>query len=352
MKNSLKMSFIVWLVVDLFMIASTAAWGFTGKSNPGKKHVKVMIISMFPPERDVWFKYLQGPWQKIIVPGLSAEFPAVVCNMDEICLITTGMGHANAAASMMALTFSPSFDLQDTYFLVAGISGIDPRRGTLGTAAWAKYIVDFSIQWEIDGRQLPAGWKTGYLGVVTNGPDEKPGLIYGTEVFKLNSQLSDTAVALSRKVTLADSPQAQAARAKYDYSPANQSPTITQCDSLSGDTWWSGSPIDERARKWMSLMTDGQGIYCTTQQEDNATYEALRRAAKAGRVDLARVAMLRTGGNFNTPYDGESNAENLMNFEAKGGFPIAVENLYRAANPLIRDIVNHWNEWHQGIPRR
>jgi purine nucleoside permease len=32
-----------------------------------------------------------------------------------------------------------------------------------------------------------------------------------------------------------------------------------------------------------------------TAQEDNATYEALKRAASVKRVDLSRVAVLRTG---------------------------------------------------------
>ncbi len=45
----------------------------------------------------------------------------------------------------MALTFSDRFDLRRTYFLIAGIAGIDPARGTIGSAAWAKYLVDFGI---------------------------------------------------------------------------------------------------------------------------------------------------------------------------------------------------------------
>ena len=31
----------------------------------------------------------------------------------------------------------------------------------------------------------------------------------------------------------------------------------------------------ERAQAWTQLLTDGSGTYCTTQQEDNATYNAL-----------------------------------------------------------------------------
>ncbi|WP_415750309.1 hypothetical protein [Burkholderia sp. BCC1985] len=33
-------------------------------------------------------------------------------------------------------------------------------------------------------------------------------------------------------------------------------------------------------------------------------------------------------------------------------FAPATENLYRAGNPLVQDIVTHWGEWRDGVPRR
>src|ERR1700758_5025462 len=163
--------------------------------------VKVMIISMFGPEGQVWLDRL-GPWQDITVAGLSPDYPAVHCNRQDVCVMTTGMGHANAAASIMALTFSTRFDLRHTYFMVAGIAGIDPLQGTVGSAARANWLVDFGIQWEIDGREIPPGWDTGYLGINTTSPSAKPPLDYRTEVFQLNPALSNAAFALSRNVTL------------------------------------------------------------------------------------------------------------------------------------------------------
>jgi purine nucleoside permease len=267
-------------------------------------------------------------------------------------VMTTGMGHANAAASIMALTFSPRFDLRHTYFMIAGIAGIDPLQGTVGSAAWANWLVDFGIQWEIDGREIPPGWKTGYLGINTTDPTQKPPLDYRTEVFQLNAALSNAAYALSRNVTLTDDAQAQAARAKYSYAPANRPPAVIQCDTLAGDTWWSGTDLGERARQWTKILTDGKGTYCTTQQEDNATFEALTRAATAHRVDLNRVAVLRAGSDFDRPYAGQSSADNLLNYASQGGFTIAISNLYLAGNPLVQDIVTHWGEWREGVPQR
>ena len=325
--------------------------GSFAEALPHGRPVKVMIISMFGPEGQVWLDRL-GPWESISLPGLSPDYPDLHCNNSDICVITTGMGHANAAASTMALAFSPRFDLRQTYFLVAGIAGIDPAQGTLGSAAWAKYLVDFGIQWELDGREIPVGWDTGYLGINTKDSTQKPPLDYRTEVFELNAKLADAAFALSRNVTLADSAEAQAARAKYSYAPANRPPAVVQCDTLAGDTWWSGTLLGERARQWTKIMTDGKGVYCTTQQEDNATYEALSRAARAKRVDLSRVAVLRTGSDFDRPYAGQTSADNLVNYAVQGGFQPALANLFQAGNPLVQNIATHWDEWRDGVPQR
>ncbi|RKP43771.1 purine-nucleoside phosphorylase [Pararobbsia silviterrae] len=311
--------------------------------------VKVMIISMFAPEGQIWIDRLKLT-ENTPVPGLSPDYPAVHCNASDICQITTGMGHANAAASIAALVYSHQFDLRRTYFLVAGIAGIDPQQGTLGTAAWARYLVDFGIQWELDAREAPPSWKSGFLGINTHNPDEKPPLDYRTEVFHLNDRLVDRAYSLSRHVSLADSPEAQAARAQYASAPANQPPSVVQCDTLAGDTWWSGNLIGQRARDWTKLLTDGKGTYCTTQQEDNATFEVLKRANAAGWVDVARVAVLRTGSDFDRPHDGQSDVDNLLNYQQQGGFGPAVENLYRAGSPLVAEITTHWPQWKNGVP--
>lgn len=256
--------------------------------------VKVLVVSMFGPEGKTWLDHL-GPTRAIAVPGLSPDYPAVHCNRDQVCVLTTGMGHANAAASMAALIYSRRFDLRKTYFLISGIAGIDPAQGTLGSAAWARYLVDFGLQWELDAREIPAGWRSGYLGINTRSGTEKPPLDYRTEVFELNDALLQKAYALSRGVKLADSAAAQAYRAKYAYAPANQPPAVLQCDTLAGDTWFSGNALGQRARDWTKLLTDGKGTYCTTQQEDNATFEVIKRAAAAGLADTARVAVLRAG---------------------------------------------------------
>jgi purine nucleoside permease len=264
--------------------------------------------------------------------------------------MTTGMGHANAAASTMALALSPQFDLSHTYFVVTGIAGIDPNVGTLGAAAWARYLVDFGLQQEFDAREAPAGWETGYVGIGAADPAAKPKLEYGTEVFQLDEALLQRALALSRGAKLEDNDTAAAYRKQYPQAAAQAAPSVLQCDTLGGDTWWHGTRLGERASNWTRLLTDGKGTYCTTQQEDNATYESLRRGAAAGRLDLHRVAVLRTGANFDRPHPGQS-AQASLNAQS-GGFPIATANLVRAAWPLVADIVARWPQWREGVPRQ
>ena len=159
---------------------------------------------------------------------------------------------------------------------------------------------------------MPRGWPTGYHGIMTRGPGEKPKLEYRNEVARLDDALVRKALALTRDVSLADDPKAQAYRARYRRAPASQPPRVIQCDTLAGDTWWHGHRLGEHARAWTRLLSDGDATYCTTQQEDNATYNALARAAAAGRVDLRRLAVLRTASNFDRPYPGQSAHASLI----------------------------------------
>jgi purine nucleoside permease len=337
-----RSAFAALVYVALFGLSASAGQAETPARKP-----KVLIISLFAPEAEPWIKNLALD-QKIAVPGLSPDFPAAACNSDDVCLITTGMGHSNAAASTMALIFSKQFDLTKSYILIAGIAGIDPAMGTLGTPAWARYLVDFGLQQEIDAREKPPGWTTGYLGIEAKDPGTKPQLAYKTEVFQLNEPFLQKALQLSSNATLADNEKAIKYRSNYPFAPANQPPKVTQCDTLAGDTWWHGSLIGDRAHDWVALLTDGKGAYCTTQQEDNAVYEALKRGASAGLVDTGRIAVLRVGANFDRPYPGETADTSLH--ASSGGFPIACENIYRAAFPVVQNIVAHWDQWEVGIP--
>ena len=346
LSSSSRRAVVAVSVVVSLLIAATPSASAAAKL-AAKRPVKVMIITLFGPEAAPWLAQLPIR-QTVRVDGLSAEYPDVKCTDSGVCVMTTGMGHANAAASTMALVLSPQFDLSHTYFVVTGIAGIDPNVGTLGAAAWARYLVDFGLQQEFDVTEAPPQWQGGYVGIGAADPSTKPKLEYGTEVFQLDEALLQRALALSRGAHLEDNDTAAAYRKQYPQVAAQAAPGVLQCDTLAGDTWWHGARLGERASAWTRLLTDGKGTYCTTQQEDNATYEALRRGAAAGRLDLHRVAVLRTGANFDRPHPGQTAQESLA--AQSGGFPISTANLYHAAWPLVSDIVTHWPQWREGVP--
>ena len=341
----LRAAFSCLVASALACLAGCAAPSMPAASSP--RPVKVMLVTMFAPEAEPWLKQL-AITDSYRVPGLSADYPDVKCTADDICVMTTGMGHANAAASTMALVLNGQFDLRRTYFVVTGIAGIDPDVATIGSAAWARYLVDFGLQQEFDARERPAGWDTGYVGIGAADPQAKPKPDYATEVFQLNEALLQRALSLSRGAVLEDNDTARAYRQLYPQAAARAAPSVLQCDTLGGDTWWHGALLGARATRWTALLTDGKATYCTTQQEDNATYEALKRGAAAGRLDLARVAVLRTGANFDRPHPGQAPVDSLN--AASGGFPLSTANLHRAAWPLVHDIVARWPQWRDGVP--
>jgi purine nucleoside permease len=252
---------------------------------------------------------------------------------------------------MMAVLYSGAFDLRQTYVLVAGVAGIDPKRGTIGSAAWARYAVDGGIAHEIDAREMPRGWQDGYFGVLTDGPGEVPKFDFRTEQFALNEALLQQAVSLSRSATLEDSQDLRDYRRHYPAAPANQPPVVIQCDTFSADTWWAGNHLGEYARRWTRLLTRGKGVYCTSQEEDNATLNALTRGAQSGLVDFNRVAVLRSGSDFDRPYPHQGVLESLKAQRAlPGAGRVSAVNLVHAGMPLVEAIVRHWDVWQHGPP--
>ena len=77
----------------------------------------------------------------------------------------------------------------------------------------------------------------------------------------------------------------------------------------------------------------------------------MTRATAAGLADDRRVAVLRTGSDFDRPAIGRSDVSNLLNYEAQDGFVLAVNNLYLAGNPLVQNIVTNWAEWEKAVPK-
>ncbi|RSH95295.1 hypothetical protein EHS25_000382 [Saitozyma podzolica] len=323
-------------------IASAAA---VAKSSPEKRWFpiapKVVLISMFAPE-DVWTSPL-GLTENITLPGLSQLYPNVTCNPSgSVCHVTTGEAEINAACTISALVLSDDFDLRKTYFLIAGIAGVNPYVGTTGSVGLARYAYQFGIGYEIDARQMPANWTTGFFLFDTDEPGQKPTQIYGTELFELNANLRDVVFEYTKGVQLNDTATAAAFRQKYGFAPANQPPSVVYGDVSTSDVWFSGSLLSEAVANYTLLWTNGTGNYAFTAEEDNATFEAMIRAHKAGRVDFARVILMRTASDFDRAPPGLDSAYSLLE-APQDGFGPSIANILIAGKPIVEGILNNWD---------
>lgn len=324
-------------------ILSSAAFAQdTAKITP-----KVMVITMFGQEAKPWIEGEKFT-QQIKVAGLNPEYPNVDCTDAGLCHMTTAMGFANAASSVSAMALSNKFDLSKTYFLIAGIAGVDPKHGTLGSAHWAKYAVDADLNHRIDQREVPAEWETGSFALGADSPTDKAKWSAGTEVYALNAKLTDYAFNVTKDVELLDGEGAQAYRKHYKTDTATGAPLVSVCDTLSSDTYWHGIKIAESMEKWIKLATDGKGNYCTSQMEDNATLTSLKRASEAGLLDFDRIALLRTASNFDRQGEDQAALESLKS--ESGGFKLATTNAYRVGKAYADTIVSGWDKW-QAAPQ-
>lgn len=246
---------------------------------------------------------------------------------------------------MTALTFSPLFNFTLTYFLIAGIAGVSPKVATLGSVTFARYAVQVALQYEFDAREIPANFTTGYVPQGSTSPTQYPQSIYGTEVFEVNDALRQLAIGFARTATLNDSSAAMAYRANYAsadvYTAGSVGPTVVACDVATSDVYFSGTLLSETFENTTALFTNGTGLYCTTAQEDNATLEALLRAAANNLTDFGRVIVMRTASDFDRPFPGQAATENLF-YAGQGGFEPALNNIYLAGVKVVQGILSAW----------
>jgi purine nucleoside permease len=186
---------------------------------------------------------------------------------------------------------------------------------------------------------------TGYVAFGATSPSQYPTILYGTEVFEVNDALKKLAVEFAKTATLNDSDVAAAYRANYAstaaYAPGAAPPSVVECDVATSDVYYSGTLLSEAFENTTTLWTNGSGTYCSTAQEDNATLESLLRANLAGLVDYSRAIIMRTASDFDRPYAGESDLQNLF-YANQGGFVPSCQNIYLAGVKVVMGILDGW----------
>ena len=317
--------------------------------------VKVVVVTMFevgedtgdaPGELQYWVErdHLDH------VYALAAGYHAVRMNDVGEMAALTGQGTAHAAATIMALGLDPRFDLTHAYWIVAGIAGGSPERVSLGSAAWARWVVDGDLGYEIDAREMPKDWPTGYIPLRKTKPYEAPAAPLEGQVYELNAGLADWAFQLTREMRLGDLDRLKEVRREFDGAAANRAPFVTMGDEVTGSRYWHGKLSDQWASEWMRYFSGGKGEFATTAMEDPGTLQSLRFLANGGRVDWNRILVLRTVSNYDQQPRGLSAAESLarQRIGSYSAYLPALEAAYSVGHTVVNELLEHWTKYAGG----
>lgn len=325
----------------------------------GPVEIKVVVVTMFergadtgdqPGELQYWVER-----EQLDRTAAFTGWRDLRLNADGVLALCTGIGTAKAAASVMALGLDPRFDLRHAYWVVAGIAGIDPADGPTGSAVWADWVVDGDLAHEIDAREIPDDWSTGYIPLRKTTPYELPRREPDEgEAYRLEPSLVQWAFRLTRDVALADTPEMREQRDRYASHPAARTaPRVLTGSTLSSGTFWHGRRMNEWANAWVRYHTNGAGNYVTTAMEDTGTMQALTFLDGAGRVDKRRVLVLRTASNFDQQRDGITAPASLA--ETRIGSYVAylpaLDAAHRVGSVVVRHLVRGWKDYRDTPPR-
>jgi purine nucleoside permease len=272
-----------------------------------------------------------------------------------VLAILTGMATARAAASITALGADPRFDLTHAYWIVAGTAGVDPKVGSAGSAAWARWVVDGDLAQELDPRDAPPDWPTGIVPYSRKTPYAAPTpALLGENAgvaYPLNAGLVDWAYAQTKDIKLPDDPLLAKLRAPYSGLGAAP-PFVLEGEGLMSARTWYGEKLNDWARQWVSYWTGGKGVFVMSAEEDTGVMQGLSFLAHAGRVSLDRVLILRAGSDYTVPPPGMSGADFLAK-ETTESFPATIEaltNLYSVASRVAAYLADNWTQTRDRIP--
>lgn len=260
---------------------------------------------------------------------------------------------------LAAFILDPDFDLRKTYWLFTGISGVDPRVASVGSAAWARWVVDGDELREIDDRSIPSGWPYGLWAIGASAPNELPhnpnhfGSVTSvaelTKAYPLNQGLARWAFALSHDVALSDSAVIAKRRADWvGFSQAQRPPFVLMGGTLGSVRYWHGEARTRWAEDWVRLWTEGNGLFVMTNMESQTYQKAMRVLASQGFVDANRIMVLRTASNFSEPPPNGAVTASIG--DEQPGQLIAFDSNQRVGSPVLHALLAHWDLYQKTIP--
>ena len=273
--------------------------------------------------------------------------------------IESGEGPTHMAASITALANDPRFDFSHAYWMLAGIAGTDPNVGPAGSAAWAEYVVDGDLAFEIDAREIPRGWSTGYVPLGRSSPYQRPvpppSSINGVNLFHLNAGFVNWAYQFSHtRVKLPDTAHLRALRSLYKTYPKTQSPPLVlKGDTLAAAKFWIGGLLNTWAENWVSYWSHGNATFTMAAQEDAGYMQALTFLSQVKKIDFNRVLDLRAASDFTVPYPGQTPTQLLAKDSSGTGLSAFLESLndvYLTGSAVVNEIVGHWERYRSQPP--
>jgi purine nucleoside permease len=304
-----------------------------------------VIVATFPGEYELWGER-EKLTEAVDLPGVT--LPLHTNTEHTVLGMVSGMSLVNSSASMMALGLDPRFDLTHAYFIINGIAGVDPNQASVGSAAWANYVVG-DVMREVDLREAPADWPYGFFLMGADSPNS-PSSRPNTNVFPLNSALTAWAYRQTKDLKLFDDPDAAPLRAAYTgYPNAQRPPFVLIGDTFASDHYWHGKILTQFANDWVKLNTGGKGNFVMTEMEDSGFMSSLARLDALPRVDINRVMVLRTGSNYSMQPPGDTARQSAV-ANYVGGGKIAEESAWLCGSTVMHKILANWGSFHDHIP--
>ena len=304
--------------------------------------VKVFVAAMFEIGQNTgdragefqhWYeRYWKGA-TPVTVPG---ALQPVYCNADGVCGAVLGMGKVNSSSSMQAILLNPKFDFSQAYYVISGVAGTPPQRGTIGEVNWATWLVDYDLGHRWAPEENKAGEPT---FMPRKGYEEY-------RRFQLNPVLVGWAMKLSADTPLKDSDSARKYRLRYPDAAARRAPFVGTGTHMTGDTFFHGPGMSKQAQYIAKLY--GADDYVITEMEAAAITLVIKRTHGTDRVMSLRGAV-----NFDQGNPTESTLAHLdpAPGETAGGFAETVENIALVGTRVVDHIVGHWPQWQGGVPK-
>ena len=261
---------------------------------------------------------------------------------------------------LYAFVIDPRFDFSKTYWLFTGISGVDPTVASVGSAAWARWVVNGDELREIDDRDIPKDWPYGLFAIGSMKPNTLPtdpnsfGSVESAEelgmAYPLNQALAQWAFELTKNTVIPDTPELKRQREAWKgYPNAQRPPFVLMGETLGSVRYWHGPRRTQWARDWVKLWTQGKGVFVMTNMESQYAARMMKTLNKLGFVDTQRVMVLRTASNPSAPPPGVD-ALATIGDEAPGQVA-AYEANYRVGAPVVHEILSRWEKYEKAIPQ-